>query len=114
MQLMLQATICDCLARDPFAFEEDGLGASEVDVSGGKAIVTIVPIRERIRAARGVRRVTAIPRKLAQTLTRKIRLKQARGVSKEENPMFKTVSTIAVAAALSLLSSAALAEQGTK
>jgi hypothetical protein len=29
MQLMLQATVCDCLALDPFAFEEDGLGASE-------------------------------------------------------------------------------------
>ena len=25
MQLMLQATVCDCLALDPFAFEEDGL-----------------------------------------------------------------------------------------
>ena len=36
MQLMLQATVCDCLALDPFAFEEDGLGASEVDVSRGK------------------------------------------------------------------------------
>jgi hypothetical protein len=24
MQLMLQATVCDCLALDPFAFEEDG------------------------------------------------------------------------------------------
>ena len=32
MQLMLQATVCDCLALDPFAFEEDGLGSSEVDV----------------------------------------------------------------------------------
>ena len=30
--LMLQATVCDCLALDPFAFEEDGLGSSEVDV----------------------------------------------------------------------------------
>jgi hypothetical protein len=27
MQLMLQATVCDCLALDPFAFEEDGLSA---------------------------------------------------------------------------------------
>ena len=36
MQVMLQATVCDCLALDPFAFEEDGLGASEVDVSRGK------------------------------------------------------------------------------
>ena len=32
MQLMLQATVCDCLALDPFAFEEDDLGSSEVDV----------------------------------------------------------------------------------
>ena len=32
MQLMLQATVCDCLSFDPFAFEEDGLGSSEVDV----------------------------------------------------------------------------------
>ena len=35
MQLMLQATVCDCLAFDPFAFEEDGLSAPEVDVSRG-------------------------------------------------------------------------------
>ena len=35
MQLMLQATVCDCLSFDPFAFEEDGLSASEVDVSRG-------------------------------------------------------------------------------
>ena len=34
MQLMLQATVCDCLALDPFAFEKDGLGSSEVDVGG--------------------------------------------------------------------------------
>ena len=36
MQLMVQATLCDGLALDPFAFEEDGLSASEVDVSRGK------------------------------------------------------------------------------
>ena len=29
---MLQATVGDCLALDPFAFEEDGVGSSEVDV----------------------------------------------------------------------------------
>ena len=34
MQMMLQTTICDGLAFDPFAFEEDGLGPSEVDVGG--------------------------------------------------------------------------------
>ena len=39
MQLMLQATVCDCLALDPFAFEEDGLGSSEVDV-GRREIVS--------------------------------------------------------------------------
>ncbi len=33
MQVMLQTTICDGLAFDPFAFEEDGLGPPEVDVS---------------------------------------------------------------------------------
>src|SRR3984957_1095183 len=42
MQLMLQATVCDCLALDPFAFEEDGLGASEVDVSRGKIVEALV------------------------------------------------------------------------
>src|ERR1700745_4234533 len=29
---MLQATVGDCLALDPFAFEEDSVGSSEVDV----------------------------------------------------------------------------------
>jgi hypothetical protein len=29
---MPQATVCECLALDPFAFEEDGIGSSEVDV----------------------------------------------------------------------------------
>src|ERR1700722_10328094 len=42
MQLMLQATVCDCLALDPFAFEEDGLRASEVDVSRGKIVEALV------------------------------------------------------------------------
>src|SRR5580704_14934431 len=42
MQLVLQATVCDCLALDPFAFEEDGLGASEVDVSRGKIVEALV------------------------------------------------------------------------
>src|SRR5580692_8096632 len=27
-----EETVCDCLSFDPFAFEEDGLGSSEVDV----------------------------------------------------------------------------------
>jgi hypothetical protein len=42
MQLMLQATVCDCLALDPFAFEEDGLGAPEVDVGRGKIVEALV------------------------------------------------------------------------
>ena len=42
MQLMLQATVCDCLALDPFAFEEDGLSAPEVDVSRGKIVEALV------------------------------------------------------------------------
>ena len=39
---MLQATVCDCLALDPFAFEEDGLSAPEVDVSRGKIVEALV------------------------------------------------------------------------
>src|ERR1700690_2372639 len=42
MQLMLQATVCDCLALDLFAFEEDGLPPSEVDVSRGKIVEALV------------------------------------------------------------------------
>ena len=42
MQLMLPATVCDCLAFDPFAFEEDGLSAPEVDVSRGKIVEALV------------------------------------------------------------------------
>ena len=42
MQLMLQAAIGDCLALDPFAFEEDGLSAPEVDVSRGKIVEALV------------------------------------------------------------------------
>jgi hypothetical protein len=36
MQLMLQATVCYCLALDPFAFEGDDLSAPEMDVSLGR------------------------------------------------------------------------------
>src|SRR5271156_120162 len=39
---MLQATVCDCLALDPFAFGEDGLSAPEVDVSRGKIVEALV------------------------------------------------------------------------
>jgi hypothetical protein len=42
MQLMLQATVCDCLVLDPFAFEKGGLSAHEVDVSRGKIVETFV------------------------------------------------------------------------
>ena len=42
MQLMLQATVCECLALDPFAFEEDGLSTPEVDVSRGKIVEALV------------------------------------------------------------------------
>jgi hypothetical protein len=36
--LPASGTVCDCLALDPFAFEEHGLSASEVDVSWGKIV----------------------------------------------------------------------------
>ena len=42
MQVVLQATVCDCLAFNPFAFEEDGLSAPEVDVSWGKIVEALV------------------------------------------------------------------------
>ena len=42
MQLMLQATIGDCLSFDPFAFEEDGFSPSEVDVGGREIAQALV------------------------------------------------------------------------
>ena len=42
MQLMLQATVGDCLALDPFAFEDDGLSAPEVDVGRSKVVEALV------------------------------------------------------------------------
>jgi hypothetical protein len=33
---VLQAAISDCVSFDPFSFQQDGLGASEVDVSRGE------------------------------------------------------------------------------
>ena len=42
MQLMLQTTICDGLAFDPFAFEEDGLGPPKVDVSRSEIAQALV------------------------------------------------------------------------
>jgi hypothetical protein len=40
--LVLQATIFDCPAFDPFAFEEDGLAAPEVDVSRSEIVEALV------------------------------------------------------------------------
>ena len=45
MQVMVQTTICDGLAFDPFAFEEDGLGPSEVDVSRSEIAEALEPLR---------------------------------------------------------------------
>ena len=39
---MLRTTIGDGLAFDPFAFEEDGLGPSEVDVSRSEIVEALV------------------------------------------------------------------------
>ena len=39
---MLQAAIGDGLAFDPFAFEQDGLAASEVDVGRGEIAEALV------------------------------------------------------------------------
>jgi hypothetical protein len=52
MQLMLQAAIGDCLALDPFVFEEDDLSASEVDVSRGKIVEALVKARHGCNAPR--------------------------------------------------------------
>jgi hypothetical protein len=41
-QFGLRATVCDCPAFDPFAFEEDVLGAPEVDVSRGNIVEALV------------------------------------------------------------------------
>ena len=42
---MLRATIGDCLSFDPFAFEEDGLSPSEVDVGGREIAQALVVSR---------------------------------------------------------------------
>jgi hypothetical protein len=42
IQLMLQTTICDGQAFDPFAFEEDRLGPPEVDVSRSEIVEALV------------------------------------------------------------------------
>ena len=52
MQLVLQTTVCDCLSFDPFAFEEDGLSPSEVDVGRREIGQALAPVRRRSRDAR--------------------------------------------------------------
>ena len=42
MQVVLRTTVCDGLALDPFAFEEDGLSAPEVDVSRSEIAEALV------------------------------------------------------------------------
>ena len=42
MRVVLQAATGDGLSFDPFPFEEDGLGASEVDVGGGEIVEALV------------------------------------------------------------------------
>jgi hypothetical protein len=49
MQLMLQATVCDCLALDPFAFEED-VGLASLEVVG---LATVSLGGKQARAALG-------------------------------------------------------------
>ena len=39
---MLQAAVLDCVAFDPFSFQQDGLPASEVDVGGRKVFQALV------------------------------------------------------------------------
>ena len=39
---MLQATVVDCLELDPFAFQEDCLTSSEVDVCRGEIVQALV------------------------------------------------------------------------
>jgi hypothetical protein len=40
--LVLQSSLFDGLALDPFAFEENGAAASEVDVGGGEVLQALV------------------------------------------------------------------------
>ena len=42
LRVVLQAAICDSLSFDPFAFEEDGLAAPEVDVGRGEIVDALV------------------------------------------------------------------------
>ena len=41
---MQQASVCDGLTFDPFAFDKDGLAASEVDVSRGQIAEALVMV----------------------------------------------------------------------
>jgi hypothetical protein len=57
LQAMLQAAADDGLAFDPFAFEEDALGPSKIDVGGREIVEALVrstatydePLSERSR-----------------------------------------------------------------
>ena len=40
--VMVQAALSDCVSFDPFAFEQDGLAASEVDVGRGEIVEALV------------------------------------------------------------------------
>ena len=37
-QLMLQSSLCDSVAFDPFSFQKDGLASAEVDVGRGQVL----------------------------------------------------------------------------
>ena len=39
---MLQASLFDCLALDPFSIQQDGLSAPEVDIGGRQIIQALV------------------------------------------------------------------------
>ena len=39
---MLQAAVLDCVAFDPFSFQQDGLPATEVDVGGREVFQALV------------------------------------------------------------------------
>jgi hypothetical protein len=53
--LVLQAAISDCVSFDPFSFQQDDSGASEVDVSRGEIAQTLV-IAEIVRLQQAIDR----------------------------------------------------------
>jgi hypothetical protein len=48
-----QAAVCDCLAFDPFPFDQNGLASPEVDV-GGRQIADALMISQSFEIARQV------------------------------------------------------------